>query len=165
MKSQCEFTVNCFQMDYTCWLQQVWGLVWPPILVELPEEKTRRSRSGRSQRYNQLQIIKIIIRGMGQVTSNKNDTQSENQVVLFLVRSLESAMAFLSINRDRFSSVFVRKTRWQPTHTVSFLVSARKVKVKVRRFIPHKSKSLYFLTKNGDGGGKWMCSTTVAIYT
>ncbi|MDB4681263.1 hypothetical protein OAF00_01715, partial [bacterium] len=115
--------------------------------------------------YNQLQITKIIIRGMGQVTSNKNDTQSENQVVLFLVRSLESAMAFLSINRDRFSSVFVRKTRSQPTHTVSFFVSARKVKVKVRRFIPHKSKSLYFLTKNGDGGGKWMCSTTVAIYT
>ncbi|MBT7910664.1 MAG: hypothetical protein HN607_09035 [Verrucomicrobia bacterium] len=39
------------------------------------------------------------------------------------------------------------------------------MKVKVRRFIPHKSKSLYFLTKNGDGGGNGMCSTTVAIYT
>ncbi|MDB4342089.1 hypothetical protein OAA59_02645, partial [bacterium] len=41
--------------------------------------------------YNQLQITKIIIRGMGQVASNKNDTQSGNQLVLFLVRSLESA--------------------------------------------------------------------------
>ena len=61
--------------------------------------------------YNQLQITKIIIRGMGQVASNKNDTQSGNQVVLFLVRSLESAMPVLSINCDRFSSVFVRKTR------------------------------------------------------
>ncbi len=60
---------------------------------------------------NQLQITKIIIRGMGQVTSNKNDTQSGNQVVLFLVRSLECAMPVLSINCDRFSSVFVRKPR------------------------------------------------------
>jgi len=60
---------------------------------------------------NQLQITKIIIRGMGQVASNKNDTQSGNQVVLFLVRSLESAMPVLSINCDRFSSVFVRKPR------------------------------------------------------
>ena len=48
---------------------------------------------------------------MGQAASNKNDTQSGNQVVLFLVKSLESAMPDLSINCDRFSSVFVRKTR------------------------------------------------------
>jgi hypothetical protein len=75
------------------------------IGFELPEEKTRRSRSGRSQRYNQLQIIKIITRGMGQVTSNKNDTQSGNQLIFFLVRSLESDMPYLLINCDRFSSV------------------------------------------------------------
>ena len=60
---------------------------------------------------NQLQITKIIIRGMGQVASNKNDTQSGNHVVLFLVRSQESAMPVLSINCDRFSSVFVRTPR------------------------------------------------------
>ncbi len=48
---------------------------------------------------------------MGQVASNKNDTQSGNHLVLFLAKSLESAMPVLSINCDRFSSVIFRKTR------------------------------------------------------
>ena len=56
--------------------------------------------------YNQLQITKIIIRGMGQVASNKNDTQSGNQLIFFLVRSLEFDMPCLLINCDQFSSVF-----------------------------------------------------------
>ena len=48
---------------------------------------------------------------MGQVASNKNDTQSGNHLVLFLAKSLESATPELSINCDRFSNIFVRKTR------------------------------------------------------
>ena len=46
---------------------------------------------------------------MGQAASNKNDTQSGNHLVLFLVKSLESGTPELSINCDLFQTFSLEK--------------------------------------------------------